>query len=313
MTLDLTKDRIFVAGHTGLVGSALCRALQELGCTNLIVRSRQELDLTDQQSVRRFFAEQSIDVVFMAAGKVGGILANSRYGGDFIRDNLLMQSNVIDSAHRGGARKLLFLGSSCMYPKAALQPMQEADLLSGPLEPTNEAYAVAKLAGMAMCQAYRRQFGFDAITAIPANLYGPGDRFDPEDSHFVPGLIRRFHDAKAAAAETVSVWGSGTPRREMMHAADCARACIRVLERYASEEPINLGTGTDHSIAEIAAMIKEIVGFEGELRFDTGRPDGAPRKLLDISGLEALGWVATMPPRDGLLDTYRWFLENELQ
>ncbi len=303
-------SKIFVAGHRGLVGSAILRKLQAEGYVNLVTRTRAELDLRDQAAVNRFFAEERPEYAFLAAAKVGGILANSTYPADFIRDNLQIQTNVIDAAYRHGVKKLLFLGSSCIYPKYAPQPMKEEYLLTGPLEPTNEWYAVAKIAGIKMAQAYRRQYGFNAISLMPTNLYGPGDNFDLETSHVIPALIRKFHEAKVEGRPHVVVWGTGKPRREFLHVDDLADAALFLMKNYDSEEIINVGVGEDVSIRELAELIQDVVGFEGEIVFDTTKPDGTPRKLLDVSRLQALGWKARIPLREGLASTYRWYVEN---
>ena len=303
-------SKIFVAGHRGLVGSAILRKLQAEGYTNLVTRTRAELDLRDQAAVNRFFEEERPEYVFLAAAKVGGILANSTYPADFIRDNLQIQTNVIDAAYRNGVKKLLFLGSSCIYPKYAPQPMKEEYLLTGPLEPTNEWYAVAKIAGIKMAQAYRRQYGFNAISLMPTNLYGPGDNFDLETSHVIPALIRKFHEAKVEGRPHVVVWGTGKPRREFLHVDDLAEAALFLMENYDDEEIVNVGVGEDVSIRELAELIQDVVGFEGEIVFDTTKPDGTPRKLLDVSRLQALGWRAKIPLREGLASTYRWYVEN---
>jgi GDP-L-fucose synthase len=301
---------IFVAGHAGLVGSAIVRRLRAAGFGNLVLRPRAELDLRDQHAVEGFFARERPQFVFLAAAHVGGILANDSYPAEFLRDNLLIQSNVIDSARRHGAEKLLFLGSSCIYPRLANQPITEDQLLTGPLEPTNEWYAIAKIAGLKLCQAYRRQYGFDAICAMPTNIYGPGDNFNLRDSHVLPALIRKFHEAKEVRAPEVEIWGTGTPRREFLHVDDLADACLFLMQRYAGEMWLNVGWGTDVSIAELASMVANTVGYEGRVRYDTSKPDGTPRKLLDVSRLTALGWKASIPLAEGLDETYRWFLEN---
>jgi GDP-L-fucose synthase len=305
------RSRIYVAGHRGLVGAAICRALHAAGFENLVTRTHAELDLTNQVAVHAFFDEVHPEYVFLAAAKVGGILANDTRPAEFIRDNLLIQTHVIDAAHRAGVRKLLFLGSSCIYPKRAPQPIKEEYLLSGPLEPTNEWYAVAKIAGIKMCQAYRRQYGFNAICAMPTNLYGPGDNFDLETSHVLPALIRKFHEAKEAGAPTVTVWGTGTPRREFLHVDDLADACRFLMERYEGEEIVNVGVGEDVSIRELAELVREAVGYTGEIVFDTSKPDGTPRKLLDVGKLRALGWRPTVSLPQGVLRTYEWYLGDD--
>jgi GDP-L-fucose synthase len=299
--------RIFVAGHRGLVGSAIVRRLRADGFTQLIERDSAELDLRNQAAVEAFFQSARPEYVFLAAARVGGILANDSYPAEFIRDNLQIQTNVIDAAHRSGASKLLFLGSSCIYPKHAPQPMPENCLLTGPLEPTNEWYAIAKIAGLKMCQAYRRQYGFNAITAMPTNLYGPGDNFDLQSSHVLPALIRKFHDARQQGAAEAIVWGTGTPRREFLHVDDLADACVFLMQRYAGEEPVNVGWGEDVSIRELAEIVREIVGFAGRLVFDATKPDGTPRKLLDVSRLTALGWRPRIRLHEGIQSTYCWF------
>ena len=301
---------IFVAGHQGLVGSAILRHLRRAGYRHLITRARSELDLTSQTAVERFFQQESPEYVFLAAAKVGGILANSTYPAEFIRDNLLIQTNVIDAAFRRGARKLLFLGSSCIYPRSAAQPMTEDQLLAAPLEPSNECYAIAKIAGIKMAQAYRRQHGFPVVSLMPTNLYGPGDNFDVRTSHVVPALIRKFHEAKTSGASPVTVWGTGKPRREFLYVEDLADAAHFLMLNYDSEHIINVGAGQDLSIAELAALVSEIVGYRGEVVFDPSKPDGPPRKLLDVSRLSALGWHASTDLREGLERTWRWFGEN---
>ena len=304
------RDSIFVAGHRGLVGSAVVRALRAQGFENLLLRTRAELDLTDQAAVYRFFEAERPDYVFLVAGKVGGILANSSYPADFIRDNMMIQSNVIDAAHRYGARKLLDLGSSCIYPKHAPQPMTEECLLSGALEPTNEWYAVAKIAGLKMCQAYRRQHGFNAISLMPTNLYGPGDNFDLDSSHVLPAMIRKFDDARRRGDDHVTLWGTGTPRREFLHVDDLAGACLYVMEHYEGEAFLNAGVGEDVSIRELAELVRRVVGFEGRIEWDSSKPDGTPRKLLDVGRLHALGWRARIPFEAGVRGTYAWYREN---
>ncbi|AWN17514.1 GDP-L-fucose synthase [Salinisphaera sp. LB1] len=306
-------SRIFVAGHRGLVGSAIVRRLEAGGFENLLVRSRSELDLTSEAAVEAFFEAERPEYVFLAAAKVGGIQANSTYPAEFIRDNLAMQTNVIHSAWKHGVNKLLFLGSSCIYPKHAPQPMPEDSLLTGPLEPTNEWYAVAKIAGIKMCQAYRKQYGFDAISLMPTNLYGPGDNFDLQNSHVLPALLRRFHEAKQAGQPEVVVWGSGTPRREFLHVDDLADAAVSLMQRYSRPEIVNVGVGEDISIRELAELIQQVVGYEGALVLDRDKPDGTPRKLLDVSRIHALGWRARIPLADGIEQTYRWFLDHQEQ
>jgi GDP-L-fucose synthase len=304
------RERIYIAGHTGLVGSALVRACRARGLDNLVLRTSREVDLRDRSAVDVLFAEERPAVVIVAAAKVGGILANSERPAEFLYDNLLIASHVIDAAQRSGVRRLLFLGSSCIYPKLAPQPIREESLLEGALEPTNEWYAVAKIAGLKLCAAYRRQYGFDAIAVMPTNLYGPGDNFDLRNSHVLPALIRKFHEAKQAGAGCVEIWGSGEPRREFLHADDLADACLHLLDHYEGELPINVGTGMDLSIRELAALIAAVVGFEGELVFDRTKPDGTPRKLLDVSRLSALGWSSRIALEDGIRETYRWYCEK---
>ena len=299
-------SRVFVAGHRGLVGSAICRRLQADG-VDLLVAERSELDLQDQKGVDQWFREHSVDQVYLAAARVGGIYANDTYPAEFIHDNLAIQTNVIHAAWQYGVTKLLFLGSSCIYPKLAPQPMPENSLLTGPLETTNEWYAIAKIAGIKMCQAYRKQYGFDAISAMPTNLYGPGDNFDLENSHVLPALIRKFHEAKLAGDDAVTVWGTGSPRREFLHVDDLADACVFLMENYSGPDIVNVGWGRDISIAELAKTVRDIVGFEGELVYDTGKPDGTPRKLLDTARLTALGWQPSISLADGIRGTYDWY------
>jgi GDP-L-fucose synthase len=308
----LAKDaKIFIAGHRGLVGGALARTLENRGYQHLLTRTHRELDLIDRDAVAAFFDVERPEYVFNAAAKVGGIKANDEFPADFIRDNILIQMNVIESAFRTGVKKLLFLGSSCIYPKLAPQPLREEYLLTGPLEPTNEWYAIAKISGIKVCQAYRKQYGFNAINAMPTNLYGPGDNFNLETSHVLPALIRKFHEAKAAGRNHVEIWGTGTPRREFLFAEDLAEACLFLMNNYDDGEIINVGTGEDVSIAELAEIVKEVVGFDGDLTFDTSKPDGTPRKLLDVSRINALGWHQRTPLSDGIERTYRWFLEHQ--
>lgn len=301
---------IFVAGNRGLVGSAIVRRLQASGFRNLILPDRAALDLTRQDAVDRFFADVRPEYVMLAAAKVGGILANNSYPAQFLQDNLVIQSNIIDAAWRNGTSKLLFLGSSCIYPKHAPQPMPEECLLTGPLEPTNEWYAIAKIAGLKMCQAYRRQYGFGAISAMPTNLYGPGDNFSLQSSHVLPALLRKFHEAKEAGAAAVEVWGTGTPRREFLHVDDLADACLFLMQNYEGESWVNVGWGRDETIAELAETIRRVVGFQGKLRFDTSKPDGTPRKLLDTRRMTELGWTPRIGLEAGIRSTYEWFLNN---
>lgn len=307
----MNKDvSVYVAGHTGLVGSAMIRALEQRGYGNLVTRSSAELDLRSQPAVTAFFEDHRPDVVIMAAAKVGGILANDTYPADFIRDNLQIQTNVIDAAYRGGATKLCFLGSSCIYPRLAPQPMTEDSLLTGPLEPTNEWYAVAKIAGIKMCQAYAKQYGFNAISIMPTNLYGPGDDFSLSDSHVLPALIRKFDTAMREGADSVVVWGSGKPRREFLYVDDLADATCFLMEEYDSPEIVNVGTGEDVSILELAELIADVVGFTGKVELDPSKPDGTPRKLLDVGKLRALGWLAQTRLEDGVRATYDWYVAN---
>jgi GDP-L-fucose synthase len=304
-------SRFYVAGHRGLVGSAVWRHLEQRGHTGLIGRTSTELDLRDRTAVDAFFDDQRPEYVVLAAAKVGGIVANNTYPADFISENLRIQVNVLDAAARTGVRRLLFLGSSCIYPKLAEQPIREDSLLTGPLEPTNDAYAIAKIAGVLHVQALRRQHGASFISAMPTNLYGVNDNFDLETSHVLPALVRKFAEAKQSGAPSVELWGSGTPRREFLWSDDLARACVTLLERYDAPEPINVGVGEDITIRELATLIAEVVGYDGELTFDTTRPDGTPRKLLDVSRIHALGWKAETSLHDGVSAMYRWFLENQ--
>ena len=304
------SDRIFVAGHGGLVGSAIVRRLNAAGFRNLLLATRADLDLCNQRAVDRFFSAEKPSHVFLAAARVGGIHANATAPADFIRDNLQIETNVIDSAYRHGTQKLVFLGSSCIYPRLAAQPMREDSLLTGPLEPTNEAYAIAKIAGLKLCQAYRRQYGFRAITLMPTNLYGPGDNFSLSSSHVLPALMRKFHEAVASGAGSVTVWGTGTPRREFLHVDDLADACLFLMRQYDDEAIVNVGTGEDLSIRELAELVARITGFRGALDFDASKPDGTPRKLLDVSRLRSLGWQAQIPLEEGVKRTYSWFKAN---
>ena len=301
--------RVYVAGHRGLVGSALVRRL-EREPVEIITKPRHELDLENPIAVLRFFARERPDHVYLAAAKVGGILANSMYPADFIRNNLLVTLNVLEAARDSGVKKLLFLGSSCIYPKLAAQPITEDALLTGPLEPTNEPYAVAKIAGIQMCRSYNRQFGTNFVSVMPTNLYGTGDNFDLNTSHVLPALIRKFHEAKLSGASAVTIWGTGAPRREFLHVDDLADACVHVMAHHDGDELVNIGCGEDITIADVARMVGEVVGFSGTLEFDTSKPDGTPRKLLDVSRLSKLGWRAQIPLRDGIEQTYRWFKES---
>ena len=307
MELD---SKIFVAGHRGLVGSAICRALECQGYTNLVVRRRAELDLRSHQDVAEFFADERPEYVFLAAARVGGILANDSYPAEFLYDNLMVQTSVIHEAWRTRVRKLEFLGSSCIYPKHAEQPLREESLLTGALEPTNESYAVAKIAGLKMCEAYRRQYGFRAISLMPTNLYGPEDNFDLETSHVVPALLRKFHEAVMSGAPQVTVWGSGTPRREFLHVDDMADAAVYLMRHHDGAGIVNVGTGEDVSIADLARMISEVTGYRGRIVFDASKPDGTPRKRLDVTRLNALGWNARIGLRQGIEQTYRWYSER---
>ena len=303
-------DKIYIAGHRGLVGSAIVRNLKKNAYNNLILRTSKELDLTNQADVNQFFATEKPDYVFLAAAKVGGIHANDTYPADFIRDNLQIQTNIIDAAYRNKTKKLLFLGSSCIYPKFAPQPMKEEHLLTGELEPTNEWYAIAKIAGIKMCQAYKKQYGFNAISLMPTNLYGPGDNFNLDNSHVLPALIRKFHDAKINNLQEVEVWGTGSPKREFLHVEDMADASVFLMNNYNDAEFVNVGVSEDVTIKELAETMKEVVGYEGELKFDTSKPDGTPRKLLDVSKLNNAGWKASTNLKDGISTTYEWFLDN---
>ena len=309
--MKLTLDSsIFVAGHRGLVGSAVCRALKAGGYQRLVVRTHNQLDLTDQAAVREFFQLERPAVVIMAAALVGGIHANATRPAEFIRDNLLIQDVVIDAAYRANVSKFVFLGSSCIYPKLAPQPLKEEYLLTGPLEPSNEWYAIAKIAGLKMCQAYRRQYGFDAISLMPTNLYGPGDNFDLQSSHVLPALIRRFHDAKVRGDASMTIWGTGTPRREFLHVDDLAAAVVHLMNTYDSEEIVNVGWGEDITIRELAELIGSTAGFHGQIVFDASKPDGTPRKLLDTTRITSLGWRPKITLKAGIEGTYAWYKEN---
>lgn len=304
------EEKIYIAGHNGLVGSAIIRRLRACGHTNLLVRTSGELDLHDQAAVRGFFSEQRPDYVFVAAAKVGGILANTKYPAEFIYNNLCIETNIVDAAYRNGTKKLLFLGSACIYPRLCPQPIKEEYLLTGPLEATNEWYALAKISGIKLCQAYRKQYGFDAISAMPTNVYGPGDNFHPENSHVIPGLIRRFHAAKVANDPEVAIWGTGAPRREFLHVDDLADALVLLMERYSAHEHINVGYGQDQTVAELAALVAQAVGYPGRIVTDPSKPDGMPRKILDISRMSALGWAPRISLEAGLKETYAWYCQQ---
>lgn len=312
--------RVYVAGHRGMVGSAIVRQLKQRGFTNILTRSSTELNLTRQQEVEAFFVESRPDYVFLAAAKVGGIHANNEYPADFIYDNLMIESNIIRAAHENGIKRLLFLGSSCIYPKLAEQPMQEKALLTGPLEPTNEPYAIAKIAGIKLCESFNRQFACDFRSVMPTNLYGPGDNFHPENSHVIPALLRRFHEAKTEGLPEVAIWGSGNPKREFLYVDDMAEACLHVMamsqDEYAAQTEtmlshVNVGTGTDVTIRELAETVAKVTGYEGNIVFDTSMPDGAPRKLMDVSLLGRLGWQARTKLEPGLTSAYQWFLDHQ--
>ena len=306
------SDKIFVAGHRGMVGSAIVRRLESEGFNNLLTRDHSQLDLANESAVAKFFAEERPTIVIVAAAKVGGIKANDDFPVEFLLENLQIQNNVIRSAYENDVRKLLFLGSSCIYPKFAPQPIPETALLSGPLEPTNEAYAIAKIAGMKLCQAYWHEFGRHFISAMPTNLYGPNDNFDLETSHVLAALIRKAHEAKVRKDQKLTVWGTGKPRREFLHVDDLSSACLLLLEKYDSPEIINVGCGEDISIRKLSELICDVVGFDGELAWDTSKPDGTPRKLLDVTKLRALGWKPAIPLRDGIARTYEWFRANSV-
>jgi GDP-L-fucose synthase len=308
-----TKSKIYIAGHRGMVGSAIKRNLESKGYINLMCRSHSELDLTDQQAVNEFFESEKPEYVFLAAAKVGGILANSTYPAEFIYDNLMIEANIIHAAHIYGVKKLLFLGSSCIYPKFAPQPMKEEYLLTGELESTNEAYAVAKIAGIRLCKHYNQQYDTNFISVMPTNLYGPNDNFDLETSHVMPALIRKFHEAKINNEPKVTIWGSGSPKREFLHVDDMADACIYLMENYDYAdigEFVNIGVGKDLSIKELAELIKDVVDYEGDIVYDSSKPDGTPRKLLDVSKLNGLGWTSSIGLKEGIKATYRWYVGN---
>ena len=309
--LQDTEASVYVAGHRGMVGSAIIRALENAGFNNIVTRTSSELDLRNQAAVQAFFEKEKPDYVFLAAARVGGILANDTYPADFIYDNLAIETNIIHSAHQAEIKKLLFLGSTCIYPKLAPQPLKEKYLLTGPLEPTNEWYAVAKIAGIKLCQAYRKQHGDDFISAMPTNLYGPGDNFDLQSSHVVPAMIRKMHEAKVDGKATVTLWGTGTPMREFLHVDDLADALLFLMEHYSGEEHVNVGVGKDMTIRELAETVQQVVGFEGELVFDTSKPDGTPRKLVDTSKINHMGWTANIALHEGLEQAYAWFLGNQ--
>ena len=305
------NSRIYVAGHRGLVGSAIFRLLKKRGFVNLITRTHSELELMDAVAVQNFFEEIKPEFVFLAAAKVGGIHANSTYPADFMRENLVVQTNVIHESWRNGVEKLMFLGSSCIYPKLCPQPIREESLLTGELEPTNEAYALAKIAGIKTCQSYNQQYGTNFISAMPTNLYGINDNFHPENSHVLPALIRRFHEAKLANAESISIWGTGNPRREFLHSDDLADAVLFLMDNYNDSEIVNVGCGEDQTIRVLAETISEVVGYSGSLAFDSSRPDGTPQKILDISKIRVLGWTPKIPLKKGLVQVYQWYTEQE--
>jgi GDP-L-fucose synthase len=301
------ESKVYVAGHRGLAGSAILRRLASTGYSNIVTRTREELDLVSLPEVERFFATEKPDYVFLAAARVGGILANATYPVEFLRDNLYIELNIIQAAFRHGVKKLLFLGSSCIYPKFAPQPIREESLLTGELEPTNEPYALAKIAGIKLCQAYNSQYGANFISIMPTNLYGPGDNFDLRTSHVLPALMRRFHEAEERNDPSVTVWGSGTPRREFLHVDDLADACVYLMNTYSGSAIVNVGVGEDISISELAELIRDVVGYRGRIQYDTTKPDGTPRKLLDVSKLHDLGWEASITLREGLEQTYAWY------
>jgi GDP-L-fucose synthase len=304
-------SRIYVAGHRGLVGSAILKRLESEGYRNLVVRTSKELDLTRQEEVEGFFRKEKPEYVFLAAAKVGGILANNTYPADFIYRNIMIEANVIHASHQNGARKLLLLGSSCIYPKFCPQPMKEEYLMTGELEPTNEPYSIAKIAGIKMCQAFNRQYGTNFISVMPTNLYGPLDNFDLETSHVLPALIRKFHEAKLKNSPSVQIWGTGTPKREFLYVDDLADACVYLMEKYNGQDYINIGVGEDISITDLALLIKDFVGYDGGIVYDGSLPDGTPRKLLDVSRLHSLGWKAKTGLREGIAKTYAWYVKNK--
>lgn len=304
------SSKIYLAGHTGLVGSTIFRKLQSEGYSNIITRELEELDLRNQAAVNEFFASEKPEYVFLAAAKVGGILANNTYPAEFIADNAMIEINIIDAAWKNGVKKLEFLGSSCIYPKMSPQPIKEEYLLTGSLEPTNEWYALAKILGIKMCQAYTRQYGFKAISLMPTNLYGPRDNFDLNSSHVLPAMIRKMHDAKISESPTVTIWGTGSPKREFLYVEDLADAAVFLMNNYDGEEIVNVGTGEDIAIKDLAAMVKDVVGFQGELVYDTSKPDGTPRKLLDVSKINGLGWKAGIELKVGIEQTYKWYLQS---
>jgi len=313
MTAINQQTKIYVAGHRGLVGSAIIRNLQSKGYSNIVTRTRQALDLMQTEAVNQFYAQEKPDIVIDAAEKVGGIHANNNYPAEFIYDNLTIQNNLIHGAYQAGVQKFVFLGSSCIYPKMAPQPLKEEYLLSGALEPTNEWYAIAKIAGIKMCQAYRKQYGFDAISLMPTNLYGPGDNFDLQNSHVLPALIRKFHEAKINNDESVTVWGTGSPKREFLYVDDMADAAVFLMENYSDEQIVNVGTGVDVTIKELAETVKKVIEFNGDLVFDATKPDGTPRKLMDVSFLNSQGWKAVVEIEQGIQLAYDWFLTNQSQ
>lgn len=306
------NDSIYIAGHRGMVGGAILRKLKAEGFTNIFVKTSAELDLRNQDLVNSFFEEIKPKYVFLAAAKVGGILANNTYRAEFLYDNLMMEANIINAAYKNGTDKLMFLGSSCIYPKMAPQPLKEEYLLTGELEQTNEPYAIAKIAGIKLCESFRDQYGCNFISVMPTNLYGIGDNYHPENSHVLPALIRRFHEAKIKGLESVTIWGTGTPKREFLYADDLADACLFLMESYSGRELVNVGTGQDLEIKELALLVKEVVGFEGKLEFDTSKPDGTPRKLMDVSKLTSLGWKYSTGLKDGIINAYKDFLSKNI-